>query len=197
MRIIAGTRKGMNLFSPVGRQTRPITDRAKESLFDVLFNYDILDGAIVADLFCGTGSLGLEALSRGAGRATFIDSDRSALDLLQRNIDKARFTAESHIIRANAFKTGAPPSPADATPTKYDIVFVDPPYKATYDTGMESQLGRLLIVLNEQVRPGGLVIVRTEEHANLLDSYGQLRAIDRRRWGSMAVTILQMTGGQA
>ncbi|MHC5123479.1 MAG: RsmD family RNA methyltransferase [Planctomycetota bacterium] len=73
MRIIAGTKKGMKLLPPKGNDTRPITDRVKESLFSILYTKGMLEDMVVADLFCGTGSMGLEALSRGAKFCTFID----------------------------------------------------------------------------------------------------------------------------
>ena len=85
MRIIAGTKRGMKLLSPKGYETtRPVTDRVKESLFNVLYNYDMPDDKIVADLFCGTGSFGLEALSRGAKEVTFVEKDAKKWMLFER-----------------------------------------------------------------------------------------------------------------
>ena len=84
MRIIAGEFRGRKLLPPQGQQTRPITDRVKQSLFDILA--PSIEGAVVFDCFAGTGSLGLEALSRGASRAVFFERDRSAVRLLQENI---------------------------------------------------------------------------------------------------------------
>ena len=86
MRIIAGSKRGMKLLSPKGRDTRPITDRVKESVFNIMQKWDLPAGAVAADLFCGTGSMGLEALSRGAQWVTFIDKDRRAIELLDRNL---------------------------------------------------------------------------------------------------------------
>jgi 16S rRNA (guanine(966)-N(2))-methyltransferase RsmD len=80
----------MNILPPNGSQTRPITDRVKESIFDVLFKYNLIEGRYVADLFCGTGSFGLESISRGAKEAVFVDQDRRAIDVLRKNIEKAR-----------------------------------------------------------------------------------------------------------
>ena len=78
----------MTLLGPKGSDTRPITDRVKESLFSVLYKYDIIAGKTVADLFCGTGSMGLEAISRGAAKAIFIDNARTAIARLESNIEK-------------------------------------------------------------------------------------------------------------
>jgi 16S rRNA (guanine(966)-N(2))-methyltransferase RsmD len=188
MRIIAGSKRGMKLFSPKTQVSRPITDRVKESLFNVLYNYGLPSGAIVADLFCGVGSLGLEALSRGAEFVTFIEKDARIIETLNRNIEKAGFVRQSKVIRANAFKTGAPIGSGE---TQCALVFIDPPYAATEDVGMNSALSGLLDVLGDQATDDGMVIVRTSRDVSLLEEYGQFRITERRQWGTMAVTILK------
>jgi len=172
------------LFSPKTDVSRPITDRVKESLFNVLYKYD-LNGRVAADLFCGVGSLGLEALSRGAKFVSFVERDPRIIATLKENIEKAGFAGESKVIRANAFNVGAP-----SREQKYDLVFVDPPYAASRETGAGSPLGKLLVILAEQLSQNGIVVVRTEERVELLDKYGGLEVIDRRQWGTMTVTIL-------
>ena len=137
MRIIAGDKRGMKLYSPTTNISRPIIDRVKESLFNVLQKYDLPKGKTVADLFSGVGSLGLEAISRGAKFVTFVEKDRKIADVLKRNIEKAGWEGCSKIIRADAFKIGAP-----VTENKYDLVFVDPPYVMTTQTGENSPLGK-------------------------------------------------------
>jgi 16S rRNA (guanine966-N2)-methyltransferase len=184
MRIISGSKRGMALLGPKGSDTRPITDRVKESLFSVLYKYDIIEGRIIADLFCGTGSMGLEAISRGAAKAIFVDSSRAAIDRLESNIEKAGFVKESKVIRSNAFKIGTGTEPAD-------LIFVDPPYVASRDVDEGSQLAKLLDLLSAQTSADAIVIVRTHAEVNLLEKYAQLSIIDRRKWGTMAVTILQ------
>ncbi len=181
----------MKLLPPKGSDTRPITDRVKESLFSVLYKYNVIEDGVVADLFCGTGSLGLEALSRGARWVTFLEMDRSAVGLLNRNIERAGFVGESRVIGANAWKVGAP---VDEDCGKYGLVFVDPPYKMSYDTSLDSQLGRLLCELIEQIKDDGIVVVRTSKRAVLLSEYGQLEVIDRRQWGTQAVALLRPCG---
>jgi len=209
MRITSGTKKGMTLLSPKGDKTRPITDRVKESIFDVLYKYNLIEDRLVADLFCGTGSFGLEAVSRGAKEAIFVDTDRGVLEVLKKNIAKAGFAAQSRVVCANAFKVGAPgsidgqtsagsvrqahgPSLSRAVEPKYSLVFVDPPYEMSKNSGEGSRLAGLLELLAEQLANDGLVIVRTEKRVNLLDSYGSLRIIDRRIWSSMAVAFLAL-----
>jgi 16S rRNA (guanine(966)-N(2))-methyltransferase RsmD len=189
MRIISGTKKGMTLLSPMGYTTRPITDRVKESIFDVLYKYDLIEDRCVADLFCGTGSFGLEALSRGAKEAVFVDMDKAVINILRKNIAKTGFAAQSHIICANAFKVS---DSAGSDGCKFSLVFVDPPYEMSRDTDNKSRMGRLLELLCQQIADDGLVVVRTEKKINLLDSYGDLKIIDRRIWGSMAVAFLAL-----
>jgi 16S rRNA (guanine966-N2)-methyltransferase len=184
----------MKLLPPKGSDTRPVTDRVKESLFSVLYKYDVIEDGVVADLFSGTGSMGLEALSRGAKWVTFLEKDPSAVSLLNRNIERARFLAESKVIRANIFKVGAP---VEHDLGKYDLVFVDPPYAMSYDTQLTSQLGGLLCLLCEQVKDDSIVVVRTSDRAELLDEYERLKVIDRRKWGTMAVVLLQLQAQEA
>jgi len=176
----------MNLFSPKGDVSRPITDRIKESLFNVLWNYGFPEGKIAADLFSGVGSLGLEALSRGAAFVTFVEKGPAIAAVLKKNIEKAGFAKESKIIRADAFKVGAAAGPDGR---KYDLIFVDPPYRLSTKAGENSPLSGLMTLLLEQLSPDGIVIVRVEGHTELQKQYGPLRTIDNRRWGSMAITI--------
>ena len=175
--------------SPKSEVSRPILDRVKESLFSVLYKYDLIEGRAVADLFSGVGSLGLEALSRGAGNAVFVEKDAKVLAILKKNIEKAGFVEESKIVRANAFKVAAP---VDFEARKYSVIFVDPPYPATRDVGDGSALAGLLALLAGQLAPEGIVVARTHKRTELLERYGQLEIIERRVWGSMAVTFLRM-----
>ena len=200
MRIIAGTKRAMKLLGPKTGESRPITDRVKESLFSVLCKYDMPNGKVVADLFSGVGSLGLEAASRGAEFVTFVERDPKIIAILNRNIEKAGFVKQSKVIRADAFKIGVPTDRVrkatsnGAGERKYTMVFVDPPYSATRDVGEGSLLSGLLNLLSDQLAASGIVAVRTDSHTELLERYGRLRVIERRRWGSMAVTILQRSG---
>jgi 16S rRNA (guanine(966)-N(2))-methyltransferase RsmD len=184
MRIIAGSKRGMKLFSPEGMDTRPITDRVKESVFNILFSKGYPDGCVVADLFSGTGSMGLEALSRGAVWATFIDGDRRVIEILKRNIEKADFTGQSKAVCANILKVGAAPTPEHGL---YGLVFVDPPYAMSEDSELNSQVGKLMCLICQQTKDNGLVILRTHEQAHVRENYDQLAQIDERTWGNMTV----------
>jgi 16S rRNA (guanine(966)-N(2))-methyltransferase RsmD len=194
MRIIAGAKRGMNLFSPPGRDSRPITDRVKQSLFDVLQKYDLPAGKTVADLFAGVGSLGLEALSRGAAFVAFVEHNPKIVPMLEKNIAKAGFAGQSKVVRVDAFKSDLPvdvEQSQSATADKYDLVFVDPPYVDSASTQIGSPLASLLIRLADCIAPAGFVVVRTHYDTILSESYGSLKIIERRQWGTMAVTIMR------
>jgi len=189
MRIIAGSKRGMKLLSPRGRNSRPITDRVKESLFSVLYNYGFPEGKVVGDLFSGVGSLGLEALSRGAAFATFVEKDPRIVTLLNRNIEKAGFAENSRVVTADAYNVAAPAFGAQG---RCELVFVDPPYAQTQQFTEESALGRLLARLAEPSVPGAFVVVRTHNRTFLPEALGGLRTIERRQWGNMAVTLFEV-----
>src|ERR1043165_5986374 len=123
MRIIAGKWRGRTLIAPPGATTRPTGDRVREALFSMLLSrVGSFEGLRVADLFAGTGALGLEALSRGAAHCTFVERDRPALETLKRNIGRLG-AGERAEIRAQAAEHAAPPRPCD-------LIFLDPPYGA-------------------------------------------------------------------
>ena len=194
MRIIAGTKKGMTLLSPKGTDTRPITDRVKESVFNILFSKGFPAGCATADLFCGTGSMGLEALSRGAVWATFIDRDFGAVEILNKNIAKSGFDCQCRAICANALKVGAP---AVSEHSLYDLVFVDPPYDMSRSCGQGTLIGKLMAIIRGQVRQGGVVVLRIHRKADIDGRYGLLAEIDRRTWGNMTVAFFRREGDES
>jgi 16S rRNA (guanine966-N2)-methyltransferase len=122
MRIIAGRWRGRPLVAPPGAATRPTADRVREALFSMLVSrLGRFEGLRVADLFAGTGALGLEALSRGAAHCTFVERDRAALAALERNIAGLGAQSLSEIRAGAVERVAAPPEP-------FDLVFMDPPY---------------------------------------------------------------------
>src|ERR671919_146817 len=133
MRIIAGTRKGHRIFAPRGTATRPTGDRVREAAFTLI---GPVDGASVLDLYAGSGAMGLEALSRGAARAVFVESDRHAVDAIRRNLDKLRLTGavvvQQPVVSALAGEAAAG--------RHYDLVLIDPPYADWAE--LEPTLGR-------------------------------------------------------
>src|SRR5918912_1696196 len=121
MRIIAGSRKGARIFAPRGAETRPTSDRVREAAFNLI---GPLDGATVLDLFAGSGALGLEALSRGAESAVFVDSDRDSCRTIARNLEKLRL--HGAVLCLDALRALAAETAAGR---EYDLVLVDPPYQ--------------------------------------------------------------------
>jgi 16S rRNA (guanine966-N2)-methyltransferase len=120
MRVVSGELGGRKLVSPEGTSTRPTTDRVREAVFNALGSAGLLDGALVADLFAGTGAVGIEAISRGAAHCTFVERDRNALRALEENVDTLDLGDRSRIMRSDAMQA--------ALTLDVDIVFADPPY---------------------------------------------------------------------
>lgn len=123
MRIIAGERRGAKLEAVPGLNTRPTADRVKESLFNII-QMDITADTVVLDAFAGTGNLGLEALSRGAKQAVFVEQDAQALAVLRRNIQKCHFEERAEVIAGDIFEVI--PRLANRT---FDLILLDPPYR--------------------------------------------------------------------
>lgn len=176
----------MTILPPKDFGTRPITDRVKESVFDVLYKYNLVQDNYIADLFCGTGSFGLEAVSRGAKFCLFVEISGGVIAILEKNIEKAGFAGQSKVVRADAFKIGAPAIDCSAG---YSLIFVDPPYAQSRDLDETSLSGKLLTILPKQLADNGIVVFRTESHCVPLEEYGSLKLIDRRKWGSMLVSF--------
>ena len=128
MRVIAGTYRSRVLTAPAGQATRPTSDRLRETLFNVLAPR--IKGAAFLDLYAGSGAVGIEALSRGAGRAAFVERSPSALAVLRKNLEslELRSAARVHAVSVGAFLRRA--AAARSEPAPYDIVFLDPPYDA-------------------------------------------------------------------
>ena len=176
MRIIAGTRKGARIFAPKGSDTRPTGDRVREAVFNLV---GPVDGARVLDLYAGSGAMGLEALSRGAARVVFVETDRDAAATIARNLDKLGLTG-AEVARESAPRRLA----ADARAgRRYDLVLVDPPYRMVHDA-----LATLAPHLPAAIAPGGLVVVESDARDEpLLD----LPLRTSRRYGSARVTLFE------
>lgn len=186
MRIIAGEFRGRRLLDPASDTTRPITDRAKQSLFDILAPE--LPRAIVYDCFCGTGSLGLESLSRKAKHAFFFERDRSALRRLRQNIETLGVPARATVVAGDLSLT----LPSLTPPPEYalaDVVFFDPPYRLVRDTPeMLRSLARRLV--EQHLRPTTGVLVFRHDDADDLP-LPSLVEFDRRTYGSMRIELLR------
>lgn len=122
MRIIAGLAKGRRLFSPKSKEIRPAMDQVKESIFNILFD---VEGLAVLDLFAGTGTMGIEALSRGALRCLFVDNLAEASELIEKNLDACGFSAKGQVLNMTV---GKAIRELDLKGEKFDLIFIDPPY---------------------------------------------------------------------
>ena len=176
MRIIAGSRKGHTIAAPKGLQTRPTGDRVREAAFNLI---GAVDDARVLDLFAGSGAMGLEALSRGARSAVFVESDPAACRTIAQNLDKLRL-AGATVLCADAVKALAAETAAGR---RYDLVLVDPPYQLFTD--LKTKLATYLPAVLD---PDGLLVVETaakEEPALPL----ALRT--SRRYGAARLTLFE------
>ncbi len=176
MRVIAGRLGGRRLQAPRGNTTRPTSDRVREALFAMLGE---LDGARVLDLFAGTGALAIEALSRGARTAVFVERDVGALRVLNANLKTLEIPAESvQVRRGDALAALRSAREREET---YDLVFIDPPYRQARELGPE--LSAMLPML---LGPDARVVVESDRRAPL-----QLElAVEReRRYGDTSITI--------
>ncbi|HLX33541.1 MAG TPA: 16S rRNA (guanine(966)-N(2))-methyltransferase RsmD [Gaiellaceae bacterium] len=176
MRVIAGSRKGHTLVAPRGKDTRPTSDRVRENVFNLV---GPLDGARVLDLFSGSGALGIEALSRGAASAVFVEKDADAVKAIERNLDRLRLTGV-RVVRGDALFTIAQEA---MTGAKYDLVLVDPPYGML--TQIQPKLARHLPAL---LAPDGLLVVETDARTEP-DMPLPLRT--SRKYGQTRVTIFE------
>lgn len=120
MRVVAGTARGTVLKAPEGMLTRPTADRVKEAVFSIL-HFDVQDAAVL-DLFGGTGQLGIEALSRGAKRAVFVDHQQKACELIKENLRRTKFTQQASVVRGDYLEY------LRRTRERFDIILLDPPY---------------------------------------------------------------------
>jgi 16S rRNA (guanine966-N2)-methyltransferase len=177
LRIVAGRAKGRRLAGPA-TVTRPTSDRAREGLFNSLATLTDLDGARVLDLFAGTGAVGLEALSRGAATAVFVESDRGASDVLQRNIREVGLGGTRVVRRPVAAFLAAPPD------APFDIVFADPPY-ALADEKLAEMLATL--VGNGWLADGAVVIVERAARGPEFRWPEGLEPLRERRYGEGAL----------
>ena len=176
MRIIAGSRKGHRIEAPKGLGTRPTGDRVREAAFNLI---GPIDGASVLDLYAGSGAMGIEALSRGASTATFVESDRAACRTIQANLQKLRLTGAR--VRCEDARRALATDASGGK--KYDLVLVDPPYELYAD--LETTLARYLpAVLAED----GLLVIETgaRDEPEL-----SLSKRTTRKYGSKRLTLFE------
>jgi 16S rRNA (guanine966-N2)-methyltransferase len=168
VRVIAGAAKGRRLVTPKGVTTRPTSDAVREAVFNVLASLGDLTGASVADLFAGSGALGIEALSRGAASCVFVESDRAALDAIRANL-RTTGLGGGEVVRSDALRWVA------ANRRALDVVFADPPYAFDAWDALGSALD------------AELVVAESDRDVDLGDRWRVLRS---KRYGSTVVTLV-------
>ncbi len=179
MRVISGKAGGIKLVAPGGLKTRPTSDRVKEALFSILQSAYHLQNTSVLDLYAGSGALGIEALSRGAASAVFVENQADAVKIIKQNLLQARLDKQATIMAMDCkkalhllFNKG----------TCFNLVFLDPPYQTDqYETVIETVSRHLL-------HPQGLIVAETASRTPLPNQIGSASKIDQRRYGD---TILE------
>ena len=167
MRVVAGDLRGRRIESPVDDATRPTTDKVREAVFNSLTSLGAVEGAVVWDLFAGTGAMGIEALSRGAERCVFVENSKSALTVLRANIDALALGTRSRVVSGSAIGQSCD----DA-----DIVIADPPYGFDKWNELLERLGKCLVVA---------------ESGGTLPSIDNWDVLRERKYGRTVVTFLR------
>ncbi len=175
MRVISGTARGKKLIAPEGINTRPTTDRVKESIFNIIQRYIPCEN--VLDAFAGSGALGIEALSRGAESCTFIETNPEALSILKKNVEGARLSDKSEIISKDIFDF------LNSTNKKFDIIFLDPPYnKGFLSPVFKTVKERKLLSEN------GIILTETEFGGEETEFNG-FNCIKNAKYGKTVVSV--------
>ncbi|MGI6468873.1 MAG: 16S rRNA (guanine(966)-N(2))-methyltransferase RsmD [Syntrophomonadaceae bacterium] len=178
MRVIAGSAKGKRLKAPSGRETRPITDMVKEALFNVL-GPGIKDARFL-DLFAGSGSVGIEALSRGAAIAVFVDNNPKAVRIIYENLDNCGF-GDNYEVYCNDVLRAL--TILDKRKAKFDYIYVDPPFNVE---GIFMDVMKKLDQV-EIMAPQGIIIIRTRRHKELPASFNCLKRYRLNYYGESAL----------
>ncbi len=177
MRIISGKRRGHKLVGFEGDNIRPTTDRVKESVFNLISNY--VPDSRVLDLFAGSGSLGFEALSRGAKFAVFVDKDKSAVDVVKKNASLLNFSEDIKILNMSYedfFRS---------SDECFDLIFLDPPYNKGF---IEPVLAD--IVTNNRLADGGIILLESDD-TDMHSDFDGLTVLKQRKYGRSYITVYQ------
>ncbi len=181
MRVISGEAKGRRLKAPTGDRIRPTADRVKETLFDIL--EERVRNARVLDLFAGTGSLGIEALSRGARSVLFVDAAGEAVRLISDNLERTEMGSRAEVWKSKALSAIAR---LKKLGYQFAIVLLDPPYG--YACGQIETLLRR-ICLADILSRRGLIVIEHDKRTELPDRFGSMERLDQRRFGDTMVSF--------
>ena len=183
MRVISGKARGTKLSSIESLSTRPTLDRVKESLFNIIQNN--LKGAVVLDLFAGSGQLGIEALSRGADKAYLCDINRDAVKMIKQNLEKTELKDKAVVINEDYKKALRTLN----TNEKFDIIFIDPPYKE--DIAVDSIID---IIHESRLKENGIMIIETDEierDLREINKIENIKIIDQRKYGRASLIFIK------
>ena len=186
MRVIAGSARGRKLSAPKSMRVRPTADRVKESLFSILLSrLGEFDGMRVLDIFAGTGNLGIEALSRGASFAVFVDSHPESAEVIRKNLETAQFTDSAKVVLQDAAAALKWLSRGEAP---LHLIFLDPPYHEGHTT-------RVLELLSESplVDAGTTIVAEFSSKEEIPRIFGRLRETERRIYGDSALSFLTIS----
>lgn len=185
MRVISGSARGTKLNSIDDLNTRPTLDRVKESLFNIIQNY-ITEETTVLDLFAGSGAIGIEFLSRGAGKTIFSDNSYNAINMINQNLSRTHLTEKARVINKDYVKIL---EQLHQEEKKIDIIYIDPPYKK--DMAVKSLI---LIEKNELLKNDGIVIIETDEYERdakeIQESCKDMKIYDVRKYGRATLIFL-------
>ena len=193
MRIISGKAKGVQLSALSSKQTRPILDRAKESMFSILG--DFVPDSVVLDLFAGIGSLGIECLSRGANRCLFVDNSTNAIKVIKKNLQDANLLKSTVVLKINVFRL------LDFIKNKnitFDLILVAPPYKLLdIGCGDRKRIFSLLeaFVSKQIINEKGILVLQHHKKQKIVqECFKQLNVIDVRQYSNTQLTFLKVNG---
>lgn len=183
MRIIAGRMKGTKLFTLDGINTRPTLDRVKEPLFSII-NFNLED-SVVLDLFSGSGALGLEAISRGAKTAYLCDNSYEAIRIIKQNVEKTK-TADEAIVVFEKFEKAL--NEFSLKNIKFDIIFLDPPYKTDY-----AEIATKIIIEKKLLTDNGIIIIETDSKEKVMEKIQNIDVTmyDERKYGRVILLFLR------
>jgi len=194
LRVIAGKARGTRLSSVEGIATRPVLDRVKESVFSMLAARGAVESAGVLDLYAGSGSLGIEALSRGAARCVFVDSSADSARVIRANLEKAGLGSAAEVVEGSC--PAAVRRLAEAG-RRFDLVFADPPFRDAAGLAGEAEgtLSETLAAAAGALSQGGTLVLRAEKGTALPDRIGSAERLESRVWGRSEVAFY--SGGSA
>lgn len=174
MRVITGEARGRRLETLEGEDVRPTTDKVKEAIFSAI-QFDI-QGRVFLDLFAGCGQMGIEAISRGASKAIFVDKSRKSIEIVRKNLNTVNFYHKGKVLHTDSL------SYLNMCADDFDIAFLDPPY------GKEI-LEEVLPIVADKIKKTGIIIAESHENDHILQNYGEF-VLDRTRlYGKIKVSI--------